>query len=115
MGARLTILDEHRNEIFYGSKLYGYVSPIQNCESLKYLWAIKDEWGGNDYSDCEDFCWYMDVLPEHISIKLSLSQLDTYLEMYDADLCSFELDDYIQEDVEPALPEGINNVLLEWG
>ena len=53
MGDRLTITDERGNDIFYGTKLFGYVGDLKNSQSLMFLWSL--ECVRKSYIDFDDF------------------------------------------------------------
>ena len=118
MGTRLTILDEQDNILFYGSKLYGYESNLEESKSLKYLWDTCSEFliEERGYEDYEDFVICMEIVnwSEKV-VKLSIEQLREFITLYDDDLKKWGREYTISDEVEKEIPANVEYVWLEWG
>lgn len=110
MGDRLTITDERGNDIFYGTKLFGYVGDLKNSQSLMFLWSL--ECVRKSYIDFDDFKLKMEIVCEYQKIGvLTRPQLEEFLRLY-----NFDLQKYRREGkVEITIPNESNEFWLEWG
>lgn len=110
MGVRLTITDESGNDIFYGTKLFGYVEGLTNSQSFMFLWSL--ECVKKTYSDFDDFLSKMEYVCEYQKIgALTRPQLEEFLKLY-----NFDLQKYKREGkVEVTIPNESNEFWLEWG
>lgn len=112
MGTRMTVYDEKKDVIFYGSKLFGYAN-FHELESLRYLWElVLNDYTHELYSDFEDFgnsfyyCPYSAVFG-----PISREDFDKFIALYNKDLKKHGRK--YQIDIE--MPPHVRHTYLEWG
>ena len=93
MGTRLNIEDKDGNELFYGTKFYGYIEDIERCKSVEYLWRVCNEELSKDFCDFEEFCDFLYIVWSSERVcKLTVPQLMEFVKLYDEDLAEHGLD-----------------------
>lgn len=112
MGIRMTVYDEEKNIIFYGSKLFGYVD-FHELESLRYLWGlVLDDHTHELYRNFEDFgdSFYYSC-GSTVFGPISHEDFYKFIVLYNKDLKKY--DRKYQIDIE--MPPYVRHVYLEWG
>lgn len=92
MGYRLDIyknIEDVNHNIFYGTKLVGYVDYTENLLCIKYLCSIRED------LDPEDFGYYYSP-----QIELNYSEFKQFIELYFFDLAHDEWLDTCNNDKE---------------
>ena len=113
MGTRLTIEDKDGNELFYGTKFYGY-TDISYCKSAEYLWEVCYEELSKDFDDFAEFVEFFEyVYSTDRMCKMTIPQLMGFIKAYDEDLADHGWDYKVSDNV--TIPPGIEFVWLSWG
>ena len=113
MGTRLNIEDKDGNELFYGTKFYGYITDIEHCKSVQYLWKVCNEELSKDFDDFEEFCDFFDCAWfTKPMCKMTVPQLMEFVRLYDEDLAEHGWDFKVAERL--SVPSCVEFVWLSW-